>query len=136
MLKILATSAAAALLIVGSASFAQTPQPGQTTPSVAPSSTPAVTPSQTPAITPSDTPAVTPSQTPAIPPSTPPAAAGTPPAPGSPAAVLGTPAPAIGVGPVGGLSRCENMIGLEKDRCQQEERAAMGNTGAPAGAVR
>jgi len=112
MLRILATSAAAALLIVGSAALAQTPQPGQTTPSV----------------TPSDTPAVTPSQTPGVP--------STAPAPGSPAAVLGTPAPAIGAGPVGGLSRCENMIGLEKDRCQQEERAAMGNTRAPAGSMR
>jgi hypothetical protein len=120
MLRILATSAAAALLLMGSASFAQTTQPGQTTPSVAPSSTPAVTPS--------DTPAVTPSQTPGVP--------STPPAPGSPAAVLGTPAPVIGAGPVGGLSRCENMIGLDKDRCQQEERAAMGNTRAPAGSVR
>lgn len=132
MLRILAPAAAAALLIVGSASFAQTTQPGQTTPSVAPSSTPAVTPSDTPAVTPSDTPAVTPSQTPAIPPST-------PPAPGSPAAVLGTPAPVVGVGPIGGLSRCENLIGLEKDRCQQEDRAraaGTGSTGTGAGTVR
>lgn len=70
-----------------------------------PSQTPAVTPSQTPAVTPSQTPAVTPSQGPIVSPSpvTPPAA-------------------------VGGLSRCENLIGLDRDSCMQRERAGTGGT--------
>jgi len=73
-----------------------------------PSQTPAVTPSQTPAVTPSQAPAVTPSQGPIVSPSpvTPPAA-------------------------VGGLSRCENMIGLERDSCMQQQRAGAG-TGSTA----
>jgi len=105
MFKLLSIAAALAL---ASAAFAQTPQPGQTTPNVAPSETPAVTPSQSPSVAPSQTPYVTPSQTP----------------------VIGGPAPAIG-----GLGKCENMIGLDKDRCLQDERARVGNTGGrPAGA--
>ena len=70
-----------------------------------PSSTPSTTPSQTPAITPSQTPAVTPSQSPSAFPS-----------PTAPSAI-------------GGLSRCENMIGAERDNCQRNERAAGGSTG-------
>jgi hypothetical protein len=66
-----------------------------------PSQTPAVTPSQTPAITPSQTPAVTPSQ----------------------GSIVSPP------GAVGGLSRCENMIGLDRDSCLQQERAGTGSTG-------
>jgi len=70
-----------------------------------PSSTPGITPSQTPATTPSQTPAVTPSQSPsAFPSPTPPSA-------------------------IGGLSRCENMIGADRDNCQRNERAAAGSTG-------
>jgi len=74
---------------------------------ITPSQTPAVTPSQTPAVTPSQTPAVTPSQGPIVSPSqvTPPAT-------------------------VGGLSRCENMIGMERDSCLQQQRAGMGSAGA------
>jgi hypothetical protein len=71
----------------------------------------------TPSITPSQTPSVTPSQTPGvIPPSQPP--------------VVGGPAPVIG-----GLGKCENMIGAEKEKCLQDERAGTGSsTGrAPAG---
>lgn len=61
----------------------------------------------TPSVTPSDTPAVTPSQTPSvIPPSAP--------------------------GVVGGLSKCENSIGSERDKCLQEERAGTGSTGGRA----
>jgi hypothetical protein len=80
------------------------------------SGTPSVTPSDTPYITPSETPAVTPSQAPSVTPSSTP--------------IIGGPAPAIG-----GLSKCENMIGSEKDKCLQEERAGTGSTGGrPAGA--
>lgn len=61
----------------------------------------------TPSITPSDTPAVTPSQTPSITPSQPPSVA------------------------VGGLSRCENLLGDEKEKCQKEERAAGGSSVGP-----
>jgi hypothetical protein len=105
----LKTLSAATLLAVASVSFAQTQpaqQPGQSTPNVAPSQTPAVTPSQTPAVTPSQTPYVNPSAT--------------PPAASAPA-------------PIGGLSRCENMIGLEKDNCLQAERAGTGSTGTGTG---
>jgi hypothetical protein len=30
---------------------------------------------------------------------------------------------------VGGLSKCENMIGTDKDTCLQQERAGTGGTG-------
>lgn len=70
-------------------------------------STPSVTPSATPSVTPSDTPSVTPSQAPTVTqtPITPPSA-------------------------VGGLGKCENLIGTDKDKCLQEERAGggMGST--------
>jgi hypothetical protein len=70
-------------------------------------STPSVTPSDTPSVTPSQTPSVTPSQAPTVTqtPITPPSA-------------------------VGGLGKCENLIGSEKDKCLQEERAgaATGST--------
>jgi hypothetical protein len=72
---------------------------------VTPSQTPAVTPSQTPAVTPSQTPAVTPSQGPIV-----------------------SPSPVTPPGAVGGLSRCENMIGLERDSCMQQQRAGTGST--------
>lgn len=135
MLKILS---AAALLAIAAASFAQTTQPGQTTPSVTPSDTPAVTPSQTPAVTPSQTP---PSQQAPIvsPPSGAPIVS-----PPSGAPVVGGPAPTVGrieERAVGGLSKCENML-FEKEKClQDEQRAATGATTAPqntapAGSVR
>lgn len=68
-------------------------------------STPSVTPSQTPAVTPSQTPSVTPSQAPVV-----------------------TPTPVPPPAAVGGLSRCENMIGADKDACLQQERAGTGST--------
>jgi hypothetical protein len=100
----------AALLSAGAA-LAQT-APGQTSPSVTPSQTPSVAPSQTPSVTPSETPAVTPSQAP----------------------VIGGPAPAV-VPPattVGGMSQCQNMIGGDRDKCLQEERAATAGSGGRA----
>jgi hypothetical protein len=108
-----------ALVFFAGAALAQTTQPGQTTPSVTPSQTPAVTPSQTPAVSPSQTPAV-------IPQSQPP-----------------TTQPPTAVAP-GGMSRCQNMIGAERDTCLQNEKqpAATGSgaTGvqntAPAGSIR
>lgn len=69
----------------------------------------------TPYVTPSQTPAVTPSQTPAVIPATRP--------------------PVIGEGAVSGLSRCENLIGFDKDKCLQDERnGASSSAGRPAGA--
>ncbi len=100
-----------AALVFSSAALAQT-APGQTSPSVAPSQTPSVTPSQTPSGTPSDTPSATPSQAP----------------------VIGGPAPAI-VPPAttaGGMSQCQNMIGGDRDKCLQEERAATAGSGGRA----
>jgi hypothetical protein len=72
---------------------------------VASAQTPAVTPSQTPSVTPSQTPSVTPSETPAI---VPPAAT------------------------AGGMSQCQNMIGGDRDKCLQEERAATAGSGGRA----
>jgi len=115
MLKILG---AATLLAFASASLAQTAQPGQTTPNVAPSQTPYVTPSQTPAVTPSQTPSVTPST-------------------GAP--IVGGPAPTVGgieQRPLTGLSRCENLLAFERDKCLQDERnAATGATTTTPGAT-
>jgi len=68
-------------------------------------STPAVTPSDTPSVTPSQTPSVTPSQAPVV-----------------------TPTPITPPSAVGGLGKCENLIGTEKDKCLNEERAGVGNT--------
>lgn len=60
------------------------------------------------------TPSITPSQTPSvIPPSQPPV-------------IVGGPAPVIG-----GVSKCENMIGVEKEKCLRED-AAIGSTGGRA----
>ena len=109
MLKSIST---AALLVLAGTVLAQS------TPSVTPSDTPSVTPSQTPAVTPSQTPSVTPSPAPSVTPS---------PAPSVTQRPINSPVT------VGGLSKCENMIGLEKDKCQQDERAGTGGT---AGSVR
>jgi len=79
---------------------------GSSTPSVTPSDTPSVTPSATPSVTPSATPSVTPSAT-----------------------------PSIGGTSVGGLSKCENMLGAEKEKCLQDERAGTGSTGTGAGTM-
>ena len=57
------------------------------------------TPSQTPPATPSQTPYTTPSQT-----------------------------PYMGERVVGGLSRCENLLGDEKEKCRKDERAGTGST--------
>ena len=94
----LKTLSTAVLLAVAGAAFAQG-APSPTSPTE-PYPSPSITPSQTPAVTPSQTPAITPSQTPAVMPSQIP----------------------------GGLSRCENMIGLDRDSCMQQERAGAGST--------
>jgi hypothetical protein len=120
----------AALLVLASAAFAQ-PQPGVTPPSVTPSDTPAVTPSQSPSVTPSETPSVTPSQSPSAPPS-------------ETLPVTPSQSPSVQSGgispttprPVGGMSQCQNMIGADRDKCLQEERAASGATAPPAGSKR
>lgn len=65
----------------------------------------------TPSVTPSDTPSVTPSQTPSA----------TPPA-----------TPSVPDVAVGGLSKCENLLGEEKDKCLQNERGGSASTGGRA----
>ena len=109
MLRILS-----ALMLVGiaSASLAQSTQSEQTTPSIKPSDTPVVTPSQTPAVTPSQTPSVTPST-------------------GAPIVGGAAPAPVIEQRSVGGLSKCENALAFEREKCLQDERAAAGGSMAP-----
>ena len=79
----------------------------QSTPSTTTSDTPSVAPSTTPSVTPSQTPSVTPSQAPTV-----------------------TQTPISPPSAVGGLGKCENLIGTEKDKCLQEERA--GGTGSTA----
>jgi len=64
----------------------------------------------TPSVTPSDTPNVTPSQTP------------------QPSAPTVTQTPITPPSAVGGLGRCENFIGTDKDKCLQAERAGTGST--------
>ena len=97
----LKTLTSAALLAIAGTAFAQS------TPGVTPSDTPSVTPSQTPSVTPSQTPSVTPSQAPTV-----------------------TQTPVTPPSAVGGLGKCENLIGTDKDKCLQEERA--GGTGSTA----
>lgn len=116
----LRTFSAAALLSIAGAAFAQSTPPGSATPSVTPSDTPSVTQSDTPSVTPSQTPAVTSSQTPVITPSAPATSATVPVPPMTPHSN-----PAA----VGGLSKCENLLGTDRDRCQQQERAG-GATGS------
>jgi len=111
MLKIFGT---AALLAVAGVAFAQTSTAPGTQPATIPSTAPGTPPSTDPTITPSQAPAVTPSQTPYVTPSQTPSVS---PAPVNPPAT------------VGGLSKCENMIGSEKDTCRQQERAGTGSTG-------
>jgi len=111
MLKIYS---AATLLALAGAAFAQTSTAPGTPPSTLPSTAPG-TPSETPAVAPSQTPSVTPSQTPAVTPSQTPS-------------VSSTPNPVIPPQAVGGLSKCENMIGADKDTCLQQERAGTGGT--------
>jgi hypothetical protein len=105
-MKFLSMVTAAALLAMASVAIAQST--GSSTPSVTPSYTPSVTPSQTPSVTPSQTPSVAPSQTPSV-----------------------TPSEA----PVGGLSKCENLLGFDKDKCLQQERAGTGGTGTSTGTM-
>lgn len=92
---------AAALVAITSVALAQS------TPSTTTSDTPSVAPSTTPSVTPSQTPSVTPSQAPSV-----------------------TQTPISPPSAVGGLGKCENLIGTEKDKCLQEERA--GGTGSTA----
>jgi hypothetical protein len=103
-----------ALLAMMSVAFAQST--GSSTPSVTPSYTPSVTPSQTPSVTPSQTPSATPSQTPSATPSQ-------------------TPSVTPSETTVGGLSKCENLLGFDKDKCMQQERAGTGGTGTGAGTM-
>ena len=107
----LRTFSAAALLLIAGTAFAQSTPPGSPTPSVTPSPTPADMSSQTPVITPSA-----------------PATSTTVPSlPASP------PTPQSNPAAVGGLSKCENLLGNERDRCQQQERAGLGGaTGSTA----
>ena len=103
----------AGLLTLASVALAQ-PQSGLTPPSTTPSDTPSVTPSQTPGVTPSQTPSATPSQPLSVTPSQTPSAA----SPSEPR-------------PVGGMSQCQNLIGADRDKCLQDERAATtGGAGA------
>src|SRR5262245_54694675 len=67
-----------------------------------PSTAPSTSPGQPPMTTQDPAPVVAPSQTPAV---TPPSA-------------------------VGGMGRCQNMIGADRDACMQQERAGTGSTGA------
>ena len=101
------SAASAMLLALASAAYAQ-PQSGLTPPSITPSDTPAVTPSQSPSVTPSQAPSATPS----------PSSGAT--APTAPRAV-------------GGMSQCQNLIGADRDKCLQDERAATTGSGAGAG---
>jgi hypothetical protein len=113
MLKIVS---AAVLAAISSSALAQT-QPGQTTPSITASQTPGIMSSQTPAVAPSQTPSVTP--------------------PGD-GPVVGGPAPTVGgieSRPLGALSQCDDLIGLQKEQCLQAESAARGGT-APGTAPR
>jgi len=103
---------AAALLVIAGVAFAQTSTSPGSPPSTIPSTTPGTPPSASPSVTPSQTPAVTPSQTPSQTPS-----------------VSSTPTPVTPPSTVGGLSKCENMIGSDKDTCLQQERAGTGSTG-------
>jgi hypothetical protein len=36
---------------------------------------------------------------------------------------------------IGGLSKCENLLGTDRDKCLQEERAGTGSTGTGAGTM-
>jgi hypothetical protein len=49
--------------------------------------------------------------------------------------VVGTtsPAPTVQERSLGGLSKCENLLGFEKDKCMQQERAAASPGTQPAG---
>jgi hypothetical protein len=109
MLKSLTT---AALLAMAGTAFSQS------TPGVAPSDTPSVTPSQTPSVTPSQTPSVSPSPTPNV---------TTSPAPQVSAPTV-TQTPITPPAAVGGLGKCENLIGTDKDKCLQQERAGAGGS--------
>ena len=107
--------ASAMLLALASAAYAQS-QSGLTPPSTTPSDTPVVTPSQSPSVTPSQSPSVTPSQTPSA----------------TPAPSSGAKAPTAPRA-VGGMSQCQNLIGADRDKCLQDERAATLGGGAGAG---
>lgn len=101
-------SVTTALAIAGAA-FAQSTNPPATSPSETPNSVPSTAPSAAPSPAPSAAPSTTPS-TAATPSATPSAA------------------PARGETAVGGLSKCENMMGNDRDACFQKERAGTGST--------
>jgi hypothetical protein len=58
--------------------------------------------------------------------------------PSTGAPIVGGPAPAVGgieERPVAGLSKCENMLAFEREKCLQDERAGTASSsGQPAGA--
>lgn len=117
--------ASAMLLAVASAAYAQPPS-GLTPPTMTPSDTP----SQSQSVAPSQSPYVAPSQPPSETPSVTPSQSSGATAPTAPRAV-------------GGMSQCQNLIGADRDKCLQEERAAMpgggagaGTTAPPAGSIR
>lgn len=118
MLKLYCT---AFLLALAGVASAQTSTAPGTPPSTIPSTSPGTPPSATPSVTPSQTPAVSPSQTPAVAPSETPAVTS------QPSATI--PGPVTPPSMVGGLSKCENMIGADKDTCLKQERAGTGSTG-------
>lgn len=113
MMKILST---ATFVVLSACAQAQT-QSGPTTPGATPSQPTAVP--QNPATT-----------------TTAPASGAT--APAGDAPVVGGPAPSVGgieSRPLGALSQCDNLIGLQKEKCLQAESAARGST-APAATPR
>ena len=93
------------------------------TPATAPSDTPYAPPATAPSTAPSNTPSTAPSAAPNTAPSTAPNAAAAP-IPGAAPA----PTPARGDTAVGGMSKCENMLGNDRDACFQKERAGTGST--------
>jgi len=83
-----------------------------------------------PATAPSDTQGAAPATAPSAAPSTAPAPApsGAPNAATTQTTPPPSAAPARGDTAVGGLSRCENMLGNDRDACFQKERAGTGST--------
>jgi hypothetical protein len=91
-------------------------------PATAPSDTPSTAPAAAPSAAPSTAPATAPSNMPSTAPS------GTPNATATPSTPPPSAAPARGETAVGGMSKCENMLGNDRDACFQKERAGTGST--------
>jgi len=99
-----------ALLAVTGGAAAQSTNAPATAPSDTPNTAPAPAPSTAPSNAPSTGTPSTPNAT--ATPSTPPPSA----------------APARSETAVGGMSKCENMLGNDRDACFQKERAGTGST--------